>query len=267
MRPVLAGLAAMLMTAGLFAETIELDRCIGGKCHRNGRYDSIQITEQFFVVYIDADRCPGQDVHCATSYGEFLAPDGTPLDSGDYRPGRKTRGTIKVYVPRQYKGLYIKAIDGSGRDDFLPLTGFEDFSRVRDKETQRPDVEASIDTLFDVLAEAYKTTDADRAASVYSENAAYMGPRGDPIRGRTGIREAFAVLFEAARADGEFLILTFEHEERIVEGRLAYETGYYTLTRRGPGGERSSRGKFVFVARFVEGTGWRFQVDSHSPAP
>ena len=53
-----AVLAFLLICTGLAAETIEIDRCIGGKCHRNGRWDSVQITEQNFIVYIDANRCP-----------------------------------------------------------------------------------------------------------------------------------------------------------------------------------------------------------------
>jgi len=267
LRNSLAVFVLMLACTGLAAETIELDRCIGGKCQRNGRYDSVQITEQHFIVYIDADRCPRHDTHCPTSYASFTAPDGTALDSGNYRPGERTRGTIKVYVPRQYKGLYTKGINGSKRDDFLALTDFEDFTRARDVASKQPQVETSIDTLFAILAEAYERKDADHAASAYGETAAYMGPRGDTVLGRAAIRAVFAGLFERADEQGDELTLTFEHVERVVEGRLAYETGYYTLTRHGPDGERSSRGKFVVVARFTEGEGWSFQVDSYSPAP
>ena len=263
----LAVLAFMLAGTGLVAETIELDRCIGGKCHKNGRYDSVQINPQHFIVYIDADRCPGHDTHCPTSYASFTAPDGTVVDTGDYRLGERTRATIKVYVPRQYKGLYVRGINDTKRDDFLALTDFEDFSRARDVVSKQPDVETSFDALFEMLAEAYEQKDADRAASAYGEDAAYLGPRGDTVRGRAAIREEFARLFEQANEQGDELILTFEHVERQIEGRLAYETGYYTLTRRGPEGERSSRGKFVVVARFTKGKGWSFQVDSYSPAP
>ncbi|TDI46155.1 MAG: DUF4440 domain-containing protein [Acidobacteria bacterium] len=266
-RTALAVLVFMLPCTGLAAETFELDRCIGGKCHRNGRYDSVQITEQHFIVYIDANRCPGHDAYCPTSYASFTAPDGTALNTGDYRLGDRTRGTIKVYVPRQYKGLYVKGINGSRRDDFLSLTDFEDFMRARDVAVRKPEIETSIDALFTLLAEAYALKDADRAASAYGENASYMGPRGDTVHGRAAIREVFAGLFEQANEQGDELTLMFEHVERVVEGRLAYETGYYTLTRRGPEGERISRGKFVVVARFTKGKGWSFQVDSYSPAP
>ena len=71
----------------------------------------------------------------------------------------------------------------------------------------------------------------------------------------------------AARDRGEELTLTFDRGERVIEGRLAYETGYFTLTRRGPQGERVSRGKHVVVMRFREGRGWSFQVDATSPVP
>ena len=265
-RTPLAVAVMLLVGTGLTAETIELDRCVGGKCHRNGRYDSVQINAQNFIVYIDADRCPGHDTHCPTSYDSFTAPDGTVLDTGDYRPGERTRGTIRVYVPRQYKGLYVRGINGTKRDDFLALTDFEDFSRARDVVSKKPDAEISFDALFEMLAEAYEQKDADRAAAVYGEDAAYMGPRGDTIRGRHAIRASFEELFERAKERGDELTLSFEHVERAVEGRLAYETGYYTLTRRGPEGERSSVGKFVVVARFTKGKGWSFQVDSYSPA-
>jgi len=266
-RTPLAVLVFMLVCTGLAAETSELDRCIAGKCHRNGRYDSVQITERHFIVYIDADRCPGHDTHCPTSYASFTAPDGTAMDAGDYRLGERTRATIKVYVPRQFKGLYVGGINGTKRDDFLALTDFEDYSRARDVVSKQPDVEISLDALFEILVQAYEQKDADGAASAYGEDAAYMGPSGDTVRGRDAIRETFAGLFERANEQGDELTLTFEHVERTVEGRLAYETGYYTLTRRGPEGERSSRRKFVVIARFTKGRGWSFQVDSYSPAP
>ncbi len=275
----LLGLAVGLLScAGVAAETIEIDRCIARKCHRNGRYDSVQIAEKHFIIYIDANRCPGHDTYCPTSYAAFTAPDGTELDSGDYVPGERTRGTIKVYVPREYKGLYVKGINDSKRDDFLSLTDFEDFSDAREftavKKTEAarvssvaaPKVETSIDALFSTLAQAYELKDAERAASAYSDDAAYLG-HGDTIRGRAAIRGMFADLFEGAEERNEALVLTFEHGERVVEGRLAYQTGYYTLKRKGPDGERASREKFVVVARFTKGIGWRFQVDSYSSAP
>jgi uncharacterized protein (TIGR02246 family) len=259
--------ACIVAWSGIAAETIELDRCIAGKCHRNGRYDSVQITEEKFIVYIDADRCPGRDTHCPSSYDSFTSPDGTVLDTGGYQPGDKTRGTIKVYVPRQHKGLYVRGINGTQRDDFLALTDFEDLSQARDVAKKQPGVETSIDALFDVLAQAYEEKDPDRAASAYAEDAAYLGPNGDTRRGRAAIREAFAELFDGANKKGEELTLRFEHVDRVVEARMAYETGYYTLTRRGPDGERISRGKFVVVVRFVRGRGWIFHVDSYSPVP
>ncbi len=261
-----ATIVVALTCSGSAAETIELDRCIAGKCHRNGRYDAVQITDTHFIVYIDADRCPGHDTHCPTSYDAFTTPDGTHVDTGDYVLGKKTRDTIKVYVPRQYKGLYVKGINGSTRDDLLPLTDFEDFSRARNVVTRRPAVETSIDALFDMVSKAFETKDAERAAAAYAEDATYMG-EGDTIRGRTAIREVFAGVFDRARDQGQLLTMTFERGERWVEGRLAYETGYFTLTRRGPEGERVSRGKFVVVARFTEGLGWRFQVESYSLVP
>ncbi len=257
---------AALICGGIAAETIELDRCIGGKCHRNGRYDAVQITADYFIVYINADRCPGRSTHCSTSYDSFTAPDGTALETGGYVLGERTRGTIKVYVPRQYKGLYVGGINGSKRDDLLALTDFEDYSQARNVVSKQPDVETSIDMLFDMVSEAFATQDADRAAAAYAKDASYMGD-GDTVRGRAAIRETFAEVFDAAREQGEELAMAFDRGERVVEGRLAYETGYFTLTRRGQQGERISRGKYVVVMRFTEGQGWSYQVDAFSLIP
>ncbi len=258
--------AAALLCGGLVAETIELDRCIAGKCHRNGRYDSVQITDEYFIVYIDTDRCPGHDTHCPTSYESFTAPDGTALETGGYVLGERVRGTIKVYVPRQYKGLYIGGINGTKRDDLLALTDFEDYTQARNVVPKQPAVETSIDALFETVSEAFATKNAERAAAAYAEDASYLGD-GDTIRGRAAIRDVFAEVFDAARERGEDLTLTFDHGERVIEGRLAYETGHFTLTRRGPKGERVSRGKHVVVMRFEEGRGWSFQVDATSTVP
>ena len=248
-------------------ETIEVDRCIAGKCHRNGRYREVLITPERFIVYIDANRCPGQDTYCPTSYAGFSAPDGTELDSGKYIPGEKTRDTIKVYVPRQYKGLYVKGINGSSRDDFLALTDFEDFSQARAVEAARPEVETSLDALFERLTEAHVDLDAMAAASAYAADASYMPQEGPAHRGREAIETMFAALFDESRERGETLRITFEHGARVIEGRVAYETGTYTLTVSGADGARSDRRKYVVVARYTKGLGWRFAVDAYSPAP
>lgn len=133
-----------------------------------------------------------------------------------------------------------------------------------------PDPEADIrviESIYKRFSQAYTRLDPDRAASLYTEDALYLSPGGDIRHGRNAIRETFESFFQWA-ADGGFnLEIAFDSVDRGIEGDLAYDIGYYTLTRRS--GEEvvaKDRGKFVVVLKRQPNDSWRFHVDAYNSA-
>jgi len=250
----------VLFCASASAELIELDRCIAEKCRKNGMYSDVQITEEQFIVYIDANRCSGQGYYCPTRYAGFKTKDGTALDSGDYIPGTPFEGTIKVYVPREYKGMYVYGINGSDRDDYLSLVDFEDFRDAR--ETTQPVSEApgqsTIDDLIETIKRGYDERDATLLASAFADDATLSGGElgNRQLSGSAEIRSHF----EARLAHVGGAAIQFAADERVVEGRLAYLRGSFAFAT-GP----RSPGRFLWVLRFSPELGWRIQSAAQLP--
>ncbi|MGH7538345.1 MAG: YybH family protein, partial [Gemmatimonadales bacterium] len=118
------------------------------------------------------------------------------------------------------------------------------------------------------FAAAYASLDAERVSRIYTEDAFYLQPSGDMLRGRSAIRTRFAEAFDAARARRHTHRISFELVDRAVAGDLRNDIGYYTITTATPDGhEARFRGKFLKVWR-RDGDGvWWIRTDSYSPAP
>ncbi len=278
-------------------ERLELDRCIGGKCRKNGRYLWVSTTADELIVYIDPHRCREFDYHCPTSYGRFAAEGGAEAIVEDYQPGSKTVDVFKVRIPRDRPVLYVYEINGSSRRDTLDLRPYlEDAGEApappaaAAPPTPEPEpappprapaaapaaaaaaappaprAVQSIDDLYRSFAQAYDRLDTNLVAGLYTEDALYLGPSGEILRGRAAIAGLFDRMFRDAERSGASLSIRFESVDRSIEGPLAYDVGYYTL-ERSRGAERTvDRGKFTVVCKRVRGDGWRFHVDSTSPA-
>jgi ketosteroid isomerase-like protein len=62
--------------------------------------------------------------------------------------------------------------------------------------------------------------------------------------------------------------ISFRIAQRQVEQNFAYDVGIYTLTSFNDKGEaRTSKGKFMVVAKREKDGVWRFQVDGYNDLP
>lgn len=126
---------------------------------------------------------------------------------------------------------------------------------------------ARIDAVYDTFSRAYRELDAELVANLYTEDALYLPSRGDILRGRQVIGERFQQMFAGAREQGATLSIRFERIESSVVADVAFDVGYYILTRTIAGQEpRVSRGKFTVVLKRQPDRTWRFHVDGYSPA-
>jgi uncharacterized protein (TIGR02246 family) len=305
----LAGLAPGVQAADKpDNKRIEIDRCITGKC-KYGRWDSITVTPELFMIRIQPNWCVNSGYLCSVSYAGFTANDasGPDLRVTGYELGTKSSTMFVVYVPRHFNAVYIHNVNGTHRDAVLDLRPYQKYVDAIDPygglstgtgmtapeppkpEPPKPEPRATaspttpavaavptvstsggragdtlrIDELFLQFAEGYRTLNAEAVAALYTDDAIYLAPEGDPVRGREAIADRFREIFARASGSGQSLEIEFTTVERAIDGSTAYEVGTYRLERSG--GE-PSRGKFSLVLR-RDGKDWLIHVDSHSPAP
>ncbi|HEY7530909.1 MAG TPA: SgcJ/EcaC family oxidoreductase [Gemmatimonadota bacterium] len=118
------------------------------------------------------------------------------------------------------------------------------------------------DAVYETFRRGYREADADAVAAVYADDAFYLGPGRDVVRGRPAILETFRPFLEGAPA-GTYDV-TFEILAREVADDLGYEVGFYDLRVRKPDGEGRSRGKFTVVWKRGADGAWRIQSDTYS---
>ncbi|MCP3981027.1 MAG: hypothetical protein GY716_17155 [bacterium] len=102
------------------AKTVRVDRCIERGC-KTGRFQSVTVLAEQFVVEIDADGCPGRAFYCPNAYRAFTLEDGTELRVEGYSAGKKSDKRFTVHVPRASKTLYVRGINKSDRIVSLDL--------------------------------------------------------------------------------------------------------------------------------------------------
>jgi len=120
---------------------------------------------------------------------------------------------------------------------------------------------------YERFSAAYATLDAQRVAASYAEDAFYLPPAGDILRGRAAIAERFESRFRKAREQGWTCRITFEFVDRVAAGDIRSDIGYYTIVTSEPGGHTERfRGKFLKVWRRDADGIWRIHADSYSAA-
>jgi uncharacterized protein (TIGR02246 family) len=120
---------------------------------------------------------------------------------------------------------------------------------------------------YDRFAAAYATLDAERVSSLYTEDAFYLPPSDDMVRGRDAIRDRYARAFDQSRKQGHTRRITFELMDRVVAGDVRNDIGYFTIITTDPDGHAERfRGKFLKVWRRGADGVWRIQADSYSSA-
>jgi uncharacterized protein (TIGR02246 family) len=125
-----------------------------------------------------------------------------------------------------------------------------------------------LDDIYRRFSEGYKKLDAAAVANLYTETAAYLAPGQDLDIGRQKVLETFTKFFDSVRERHGRLEISFRIAQRQVEQNLAYDVGIYTLTSFNEKGEpRTSKGKFMVVAKPEKDGVWRFQVDGYNDLP
>jgi len=125
-----------------------------------------------------------------------------------------------------------------------------------------------LDEIYRRFAEGYKKLDAASVANLYSETAAYLAPRKDIEIGRAKVLQTFTEFFDSVRQRNGRAEISFRIAQRQAEQNLAYDVGIYTLTSFSDTGEaRTSKGKFMVVAKREKDGVWRFQVDGYNDLP
>lgn len=132
-----------------------------------------------------------------------------------------------------------------------------------------PGVEAhaGLDAVYRTFHEGYETLTPKTVADLYTENALYLSPNDDVVRGRSAVEDNFRSFFGSVRESGDRLRIRFEILDRDVSEDLAYDVGYYILQRTSGDDTSTHRGKFVVVARRGADGVWKFHVDGYSGVP
>jgi uncharacterized protein (TIGR02246 family) len=122
-----------------------------------------------------------------------------------------------------------------------------------------------IDPVYAQFSEAYRTLDTAKVSSLYTENAAYLPPNSDILVGREQIRPSFQSFFDWIKKEGRTMTISFQIVQRMVDTKLAYDVGIYTIRQYKDGKEvNKGSGKFVVVAILGKDGKWQFQVDGYN---
>lgn len=122
-----------------------------------------------------------------------------------------------------------------------------------------------IDAVYAEFSESYKSLDTTKVTGLYTENASYLPPDSNILTGREAIRPSFQSFFDWIKKESRTMTISFRIVQRMVDEKLAYDVGIFTIRQYKDGKEVSSGSGKFFVAAIREKDGkWRFQVDGYS---
>ena len=123
----------------------------------------------------------------------------------------------------------------------------------------RAEIDRALEQVYLRFTEAYRRADPAAVADLYAEDAYYLQPGRELLRGRSEIRASFEAFLGRFPAGGPGPEISFEVIDRDVRGDLAYDIGYFRLgTQPAPGG------KFIVIwKRGIDGQ-WRLHADGYS---
>ena len=125
-----------------------------------------------------------------------------------------------------------------------------------------------LDAIYRRFAEGYKKLDPAMVANLYTETAAYLQPGTEIEIGREKVLASFTKFFDSVRQRNGRLEISFRIVQRQAQQNFAYDVGIFTLTSTSDKGEqRTSKGKFLVVAKPEKDGVWRFQVDGYNDLP
>lgn len=124
----------------------------------------------------------------------------------------------------------------------------------------------ALDQTYEQFDTAFRALDARGVANIYSDDALYLGPFGDIVRGREAIVKEMARGFDEERAHHGTISIAFKVVDRRVSGNVIIDTGYFTITRTYANETKHTRGKYVNVFERDRNGTWHLRVDMYNPA-
>lgn len=113
------------------------------------------------------------------------------------------------------------------------------------------------------FSRAYAGRWPDTVAAVYAEDAIYLAPGQEVIRGRAAIRANFAAFLNARTGPGP--VVSFDIIERRYGQELVHELGYFRMGRAGSDPATLRRGgKFTVVWGKQRDGSWKIISDHYS---
>lgn len=130
---------------------------------------------------------------------------------------------------------------------------------VRAQAADSAAIARELDAVYARFTEGYARADAGFVAALYSEDAYYLQPDADMVRGRDAIAEIFARFLDPfRRRGGPGPGIGFEIVERRIGADMAWDVGYYDI------GANGRDGKFVVLWRREADGAWRIHTDAYS---
>jgi ketosteroid isomerase-like protein len=119
---------------------------------------------------------------------------------------------------------------------------------------------AAFDAAYQVFARAYSEGDPAAVTGLYAEDAFYLAPGDSITRGDVGQHFGWLSQFEAGKGP----VVDFEIVDRLVEGDLATDIGYYRIRGANEPEGTGDRGKFIVIWKREQSGAWKIHADGYS---
>ena len=132
----------------------------------------------------------------------------------------------------------------------------------------KAEAEKNIQAVYTQFTKAYQTLDVRLVKELYLEDALYMTPSKGPIQeGHEGFMPGFENMFQKSIEANEQLNIQFKFLKRAIYKDIAYDVGYYKMSRTDAIGEtRSFAGKFATILLRQADDSWKFSLDTYNAA-
>ncbi len=127
------------------------------------------------------------------------------------------------------------------------------------RRSSRTNAAAAIRKISDEWAHDWNAGDADGVAGLYAEDAVYLPPHHEAVRGRNAIREYLKTPLAHGVSDLSFAVSYIKQQETI-----AWDVGtYHMMVPQSDGTKKEDRGKYLSVWRLT-GKNWLLVADAWS---
>lgn len=116
------------------------------------------------------------------------------------------------------------------------------------------------------FTEAYRRADARMVADLYTEDAFYLQPDAEVLKGRPAVLGVFQSFLDPIKQQSKpGPAIYFDILERKIAGAVGWDIGYYRMGPPGADSASSRRaGKFIVLWRRDADGHWRIHADGYS---